>query len=478
MMMRRENAAAIDELGATMPISRHQSASTSLALQEVAARDGEVAYRTWSKGSPESKGFIPGGRVVILQGLGDGSYVKLKPGPIPSVVTEKDIETRQLGPNWICYKFTVVDRGNGEFAFHSPYFNRFLRMRADGSMSVTSHVHVTDEMSLAPEKRAEIYFKIVDGGGDFFGFWNVQHKRMISISSRGITGSLPVEDGYLPPRWGSVAKDEVKMNVFDLGPWKRFDMQKPHGSVVSLFSERYLRYMGMKGTAETPFCGISGVANMDWTFHGAPSWVTERWVLLPVPGGDENTLLVGLHNPYWNRYAMVVAGDNDEMRLGVSDERDPDLGFPEDDFTWEDAKFQLHVMGENRIALYNENKGLWIGISYDKTCAVSKDCAEDRQSKRPYDTVLIPGPATPPLDQPHLHWRVIDMAHTPGARKSPDGGPKGEGVPKTSADLDEEELPLPPNATRNMEPLDGNQTAIEESKKEAAQSNEEADAAE
>jgi len=203
--------------GAEEPEDLEKEPAAAISLQDLASDSSSSNSARVTASAASLLGFKPGGRIIALQGL-DGNFLKLKQGTTPTVVWEKPQDTSELSAAWSSFNFTVVDKGNGLIAFHNPLFNRFLKMNIDGQLGVTGHASVEgSQTEVAAAERDSIYFKIVDGGGDYFGFWNKVQQKLISQHEEVVESSAHTEYPAMPLTWSPEALQNVKFTVHDLG---------------------------------------------------------------------------------------------------------------------------------------------------------------------------------------------------------------------------------------------------------------------
>jgi len=420
--------------GAEEPDDLSEEPAAAISLLEHASESSSSNSASVTASATSLLGFKPGGRIIAFQGL-DGDFLKLKPGrPTPTVVSEKPQDTPVLSAAWTCFKFTVVDKGNGDFAFHNPLFNRFLKMNDGGKLGVTGHASVTgSQTEVAAAERDTIYFKVVDGGGDYFGFWNKVQQKLISQHEGVVSASAHTESPKMPPNWSNESLRKVKYTVYDLGYWPVLNSEYPVGHIVSLYNDKFGRYLSMKGDQTAPFGGLSFAAPCcTWTFSNAHTWTFERFTV--VNAGDGT---VALHNPYWNRYLKIeeVAGNATQkdtaaknLDLGTSEQRDPDSAFPQGEDAWEACMFKIYPASDGKIGLWNEKFSVWLGARCKPAAAGTSGCCEapsaacpeaETNPRRPFGTFLRPGSSQDLRnDEAELHWEVVDMARTPLASSS------------------------------------------------------------
>ncbi|CAE7485079.1 unnamed protein product [Symbiodinium natans] len=216
--------------------------------------------------------------------------------------------------DWVSERFTVVDAGNGQVAFHNSKYNRFLKMTHDGKMQVSPHLNV----DALPSNWASERYTVVPAGGGQFAFHNSAHNRIIRMSGSEVDASPHRSPQDLPATW----------------LWERFQVvpvkpYAPPGAIVALRCDRHGSYLAMTGTslsrssrtgADAIFTVVAA-GNGQVAFHNSrhkrfvkmngatmevspvraaddlpASWTWERFTVIPAGLGE-----FALHNSAHNR---------------------------------------------------------------------------------------------------------------------------------------------------------------------------------
>ncbi|CAE7935788.1 unnamed protein product [Symbiodinium necroappetens] len=101
--------------------------------------------------------------------------------------------------SWKWERFTVVDAGNGQVAFHNSMHNRFMKMTWDKKM-VVSKAKTVDAL---PSTWTAERFTVVPAGKGEFVFHNSLRNRMIRMTKSEVDASGKKSPQSLPKSWKS-----------------------------------------------------------------------------------------------------------------------------------------------------------------------------------------------------------------------------------------------------------------------------------
>ena len=179
--------------------------------------------------------------------------------------------------SWTYERFTVIDAGNGQVAFHNSVHNRYLKMAGD-RMLVSSPMAADAYPSGWTWER----FTVLPAGGGTFMLHNSAHNRMIRMTTDKVDASSHMNPQDMPAGWA----------------WERFQIVsvKPYlqpGTVVALHNAHHNRYVTMNGAA----LQRSAVRNL----NDLPSnWAWERFTVVDAGNGQ-----VAFHNAAHNRFLQM-----------------------------------------------------------------------------------------------------------------------------------------------------------------------------
>lgn len=107
------------------------------------------------------------------------------------------MDEKNFPDDWTWERFTVVDAGNGQVAFHNAVHNRFLEMRHHATMGCSNPHAVSDLQDWWTWQR----FTVVPAGNGEFVFHNTHHNRMIRMTDHIIDASDEKSPQDLPSDW-------------------------------------------------------------------------------------------------------------------------------------------------------------------------------------------------------------------------------------------------------------------------------------
>ncbi|CAE7829158.1 unnamed protein product, partial [Symbiodinium sp. KB8] len=176
--------------------------------------------------------------------------------------------------SWTYERFTVIDAGNGQVAFHNSLHNRYLKMD-EHRMLVSSPMPPDAYPSGWTYER----FSVIPAGHGNFVFHNSAHNRMLRMTNDKVDASSHMNPQDLPGGW----------------LWERFQIVpvRPYlqpGTVVALHCGHHNRYVTMNG-AELQ-------RSAERNLNDLPSnWVWERFTVVDAGNGQ-----VAFHNAAHNRF--------------------------------------------------------------------------------------------------------------------------------------------------------------------------------
>ena len=200
------------------------------------------------------KPYLEPGSTVALRNMVHGRYVKMYEG-IPGskcdrstfygrtfcnkdfdgLIRRSAVQSESGIPDkWTWERFTVVDAGNGQVAFHNSKHNRYITM-ASGKMRVSMTAFAADAF---PSHWGLCKFTVVPAGDGQFVFHNSFNNAMIRMSDEDVDVSGAMSPQNLPLTW----------------TWERFQIvpAKPYaqpGTIVALHNALHNRFLTMTGTA-------------------------------------------------------------------------------------------------------------------------------------------------------------------------------------------------------------------------------------
>ena len=184
------------------------------------------------------------------------------------------MDEKNFPDDWTWERFTVVDAGNGQVAFHNSIHNRYLKM--NGDRMLVSPPQAPDTL---PSNWGSERFTVIPAGDGKFVFHNSGHNRMIRMTGDKVDASSHMNPQDLPGGWA----------------WERFQIVpvRPYlqpGTVVALHCAIHNRYVSMNGAAlqRSPEMGVNDLpAWWDW----------ERFTVVDAGNGQ-----VAFHNAFHNRF--------------------------------------------------------------------------------------------------------------------------------------------------------------------------------
>jgi len=195
-------------------------------------------------------------------------------GLLGSIGVSSERGEEGIPDDWTWERFTVIDAGNGQVAFHNSIHNRYLKM--DGDRMLVSSPRAPDRFP--SDWTSERFTVLYDGKGKFM-FHNSKHNRMISMTHEKVYASPEMNPQDVPGDW----------------TWQRFQIvpARPYlqpGTVVALHCAAHNRYVSMSGAA-LQRSGERGVDDLpgDWTW--------ERFTVVDAGNGQ-----VAFHNAVHNRF--------------------------------------------------------------------------------------------------------------------------------------------------------------------------------
>ncbi|CAE7242733.1 unnamed protein product [Symbiodinium sp. CCMP2592] len=236
---------------------------------------------------------------------------------------------------WTWERFTVVDAGNGQVAFHNSLHNRFLKMNGDRMQS--SAPQAPDAL---PAGWSWERFTVLPAGHGQFMLHNSVHNRVVQMTNDNVAASPHMNPQDMPGEW----------------TWERFQIVpvKPYlqpGTVVALHCGHHNRYITMKGA--------SLERSAERGANGLPAnWNLERFTVVDAGNGQ-----IALHNAQNNRFVQMRAMG----AMGASPPRAA-TDFPKA-WTWE--RFTVVPAGHGEFAFHNTYHNRMIAMS-DSTIAGSK----------------------------------------------------------------------------------------------------------
>jgi len=234
---------------------------------------------------------------------------------------------------WTWERFTCVDLGGGNFAFHNTFHNRFMRMNGDGWMDRSDPC----DKNKLPDHWGWERFKMKDMGNGHWALFSTAHNKFVKMDKG---------DGLVASGWRQGAWDiPASWN------YEKFYIQKASREIaspkafwfvdrtVAIWNHQHQRYVRLrKGKVEKGGAG--------WR-DPFPNWGYERFT--PVMAGHGE---VAFYNAENRRFIRM----NSDGYLDDSDKMDQ--WQLHDGMTWE--RFKVVDMGEGHIALYSSaHKKFW-----------------------------------------------------------------------------------------------------------------------
>ncbi|CAE7256573.1 unnamed protein product [Symbiodinium sp. CCMP2592] len=226
---------------------------------------------------------------------------------------------------WTYERFTVIDAGNGQVAFHNSLHNRYLKM--DGERMLVSSPMAPDAY---PSDWSWERFTVLPAGNGEFMFHNSVHNRVIRMTDDGsnkVDSSSHMDPQNIPEHW----------------PWESFQIVpvRPYlqpGTVVALHCAVHNRYITMNGDSVQR----SAERNLN---DLPPNWSWERFTVVDAGNGQ-----VAFHNAVHGRFLQMKG----ETIGGSKPYRISDLG---SDWTWDrftvvpsdHGQFVFHNTFHNRM---------------------------------------------------------------------------------------------------------------------------------
>ena len=232
-----------------------------------------------------------------------------------------DDPAKPIPYDWSWERFTVVDAGNGQVAFHNSKHNRFVRMAGGQDMDASG---LCAAQNLPGSWTWEPFTPVYVGEGEV-ALHNSLHNRYIRLSPDGVADNSGIMDvSGIPDGW----------------TWERFlvvpvtPYLKP-GSVVALHNSLHNRFLRMNDNADMDRSGVKGVHELpgDWT-----------WELFTVVDGQNGQ--VALHSSKWNRFIKMSDANLEASILkNAADLPPPNI--------WTYERFTVVSAGNGQIALHN-----------------------------------------------------------------------------------------------------------------------------
>ncbi|CAE7564912.1 unnamed protein product [Symbiodinium sp. CCMP2592] len=218
--------------------------------------------------------------------------------------------------SWKWERFTVVDAGNGQVAFHNSMHNRFMKMTWDKKM-VVSKPKTVDAL---PGTWTAERFTVVPAGDGQFVFHNSLRNRMIRMTGSEVDASGTKSPQDLPKSW--------KSERFQIVPAKPY--LQP-GTIVALHCGKHNRFVQMTSRSSLSPTQKRGRNDLP------PSWTDALFTVV-----DAGNAQVGFYSNKHHRFLRMNGAKMDTgTRLG-SWER----------FTvvpTEDGQFVFHNSAFNRM---------------------------------------------------------------------------------------------------------------------------------
>eukprot|EP00913_Durusdinium_trenchii_P030664 g28719.t1 len=241
--------------------------------------------------------------------------------------------TKAIPYDWSWERFTVVDAGSGQLALHSSIHNRFVRMARGDEMDVSGICAA----NLLPGAASWTWerFTAVNVGKGQIAFHNKLHNRYIRMSPEGIVDNSAARDvSGIPDSWswerwqvvevapylkpGSVValhsaihnrflrmNDQADMDrsgtknaneLPDNWSWERFTVVEGQNGQVALHSAKWNRFIKMSND-NMEASVLKAAADLpppaDWTY--------ERFAIVPAGKGE-----IALHNTLHNRFIRMT----------------------------------------------------------------------------------------------------------------------------------------------------------------------------
>ncbi|MFN9957455.1 MAG: fascin domain-containing protein, partial [bacterium] len=117
------------------------------------------------------------GKVIALFGSQEHRFVQMRADGVVGILDDANMLPANIGIGQQWERFTVIDAGGGEVAFHNRFHNRFLRLNGD---SVDGYGGPRNATDLPADWLAE-RFRIIDAGNGKFALHNASHNRFIRV---------------------------------------------------------------------------------------------------------------------------------------------------------------------------------------------------------------------------------------------------------------------------------------------------------
>ncbi|CAE7627339.1 unnamed protein product [Symbiodinium sp. CCMP2592] len=219
--------------------------------------------------------------------------------------------------DWTWERFTVIDAGNGQVAFHSSIRNRYLKM--DGDRMLVSSPKAPDRFP--SDWTYERFTVLYDGLGKFM-FHNSKHNRMIRMTGEKVDASSEMNPQDVPGGWTS-----ERFQIVPARPYLQ------PGTVVALHCAVHNRYVSMSGAA-LQRSGERGVDDLPG------DWTSERFTVVDAGNGQ-----VAFHNAAHNRFLEM----RPHAKMGCSNPHAvSDL---QDWWTWQ--RFTVVPAGNGQFVFHN-----------------------------------------------------------------------------------------------------------------------------
>ncbi|CAE7238427.1 unnamed protein product [Symbiodinium sp. CCMP2456] len=255
------------------------------------------------------------------------------------------MDEKNFPDDWTWERFTVIDAGNGQVAFHNSIHNRYLKMNGD-------------RMQVSPPKAPDAFpsdwpwerFSVLPAGHGQFMFHNSAHNRAIRMTGDKVDASGHMNPHDIPADW----------------TWERFQIVpvKPYlqpGTVVALHCAIHNRYVSMNGAAlqRSPEMGVNDLpAWWDW----------ERFTVVDAGNGQ-----VAFHNTFHNRFL--------EMR-GATMGTSPPHAVSDLQSSWTWQRFTVVPAGNGQFVFHN--------TLHNRMMRMSSSTMDSSPEKAPQD---LPSPS-------------------------------------------------------------------------------------
>ncbi|CAE7349703.1 unnamed protein product [Symbiodinium sp. CCMP2592] len=309
------------------------------------------------------------GTMVALYSKKHRRFLKVNTGDKDLVATSTT-SVDGLRTDWINEYFTVVDAGQGQIALHSPRFNRFVRLKSDTNVDMSS-----DRASL-PSSWQSVRFVPVNAGNGEVALYSKSRKRFVQMrdNAKVEAKNQAMKAESLPASWS----------------WVRFQVVQGHpyfylepGSVITIYSWKHKRFLQMDSDGKMKKSGIHGPY-----VPGQSSWESTYFTVVEAGGG-----LVALHNTKYKRFVKMrsdkkIRGGGTMSALELPDGSN-------------EERFAVVPTSNKQIALHSPLRGrfvsmwsskTWISASYKRK---AKDLPWTSWSKQKFKVYVVSRPSSP-----------------------------------------------------------------------------------